>query len=84
MQETIKLIIGSIVLLLGFPLGILLSKKTREELESGQKWFGIIIIASLVGGIIGLIIGNDIVLFSFFFIAVVTSMNLRKDRITKK
>ena len=78
MLEIVKLGIGILILLLGFPIGSYLARITKEELKSGQKWFKSIIIVSLVGGIIGLIIGNDILLFSFFFIAVVTSRCLRK------
>ena len=79
----IKLIIGIGVLVLGIPLGILLAKKTKEELKSGQKWFKIIIILSLIGGVIGLIIGDDVLFFSFFFIAIVVSMSLKR-KVTEK
>jgi len=78
MQEIIKLIIGIVFLLLGIPIGNYLRNITKEELKSGQKWFKLIIIVSLVGGFIGLIIGNDVLLFSFFFIAIVTSRSLRR------
>ncbi len=47
-------------------------------MKSGRRWFGIIIIVSLIGGVIGLILGNDILMFSFFFIAIVTSRSLKK------
>jgi len=76
MQEILKLLIGIFVLLLGFPIGNYLAKITKEELTSGQKWFKLIIIASLIGGFVGLIIGNDAILFSLFFIAIVTSRSL--------
>ncbi len=78
MQQIIKLLIGVLVLLLGFPIGSYLAKQTKEELNSGQKWFKLIIIISLIGGGIGLIFGNDAILFSFFFIAIVTSQGLKK------
>lgn len=74
----IKLGFGILFLLLGIPIGILLRKKTQDESKSGQKWFKIIIPLSLIGAIVGLIIGNDVVFFSFLFIAIVTSMNLQK------
>jgi formate hydrogenlyase subunit 3/multisubunit Na+/H+ antiporter MnhD subunit len=80
MLEIVKLGIGILILLLGFPIGSYLAKATKEELKSGQKWFKLIIITSLVGGIIGLIMGNDIFLFSFFFIAIVTSRCLNKKK----
>lgn len=79
MQQIINLLIGILILSLGFPIGNYLAKTTKEELSSGQKWFRLIIITSLIGGVIGLIISNDILMFSLFFIAIVTSRCLRKD-----
>ena len=78
MQEIFKLLIGVAVLGLGFPIGNILAKKTKEELKLGQFWFKNIIILSLIGGVVGLIIRNDVLLFSFFFIAIVTSRSLKK------
>ena len=78
MEEVIKLIIGILVLVLGFPIGNFLAKKTKEELKSGQRWFKLIIIMGLIGGIIGLILGNDILMFSSFFVAIVASRSLKR------
>ena len=78
MQDIIKIFMGILVIMLGVPVGNYLAKFTKEELKSGQKWFRIIIILSLIGAIIGLILGDDILLFSFLFIATVTSRSLRK------
>lgn len=80
MQEIFKLLIGILVLILGFPLGIFLAKQTKEELKSGQKWFRLIILVSLIGGFVGLIIGNDVLMFSLFFIAIVTCGSLKSKR----
>ena len=80
MEEIIKLLIGTAVLLLGVPLGTLLAKQTKEELKDGQKWFNILIIASLIGGLTGLIIGNDFILFSFLFITILTLRSLREQK----
>jgi len=80
MQEIFKFVIGIAFLILGFPLGFYLAKKTKEELKVGQKWFKLIIIISLSGAIISLIIGNDVLLFSFLFITLVTSLSLRKKK----
>ena len=76
MLEIVKILIGIGVLILGIPIGNILARFTKEELKAGKKWFKIIIILSLVGGFVGLIIGNDVLLFSLFFIAVVTSRSL--------
>lgn len=78
MQEIFRIFIGILALVLAFPVGSLLAKSTKEELNQGRKWFGLIIIFSLIGGIIGLIIGNDVLLFSFFFIAIVTIRSLKR------
>ena len=77
-MELINLLIGVLVLLLGFPLGSFLARVTKEELKSGQKWFKLIIILSLIGGFVGLILRNDMLMFSLFFIAIVTSRSLRR------
>lgn len=76
MQEAIKILIGIVVLLLGIPLGNWLAKSTKEELKAGKKWFRRLIVLCLIGTIVGLIIGNDVVLFTFAFIAIVTSSSL--------
>ncbi len=74
----IKLAIGIFVLLLGFPIGSYLAKITKEELKSGQKWFKLIIFINLIGAFISSIFRNDVLLFSFSFIAIVVSRSLKK------
>ena len=76
MEEIIKLLIGYVFLILGILFGDWLASNTKSELKKNQKWFKIIIIISFVVGFVGLIIRNDVILFSFFFIAVVTSRSL--------
>lgn len=78
MNEIIKLLVGIFVLLIGFPIGSYLAKKTKEELKTGQKWFRLIIISGLIIGVAGLIFRNDVLLFTGFFIAIVVSKCLRK------
>lgn len=77
MQEIIKLLIGTIILILGFPIGTYLAKTTKEELKSGQKWFKIITFGSLFAGFITLFLRNDALMFGFFFIALVASQSLK-------
>jgi len=78
MQEIFKLLIGAGVLVLGYIIGIFLAKYTKDELRQGRKWFKIIVYASLAGGVVGMLIRNDVLMFSFFFIAIVTSRSLKK------
>jgi hypothetical protein len=80
MEETLKVVIGIAVLILGIPIGNILAKKTREELRGGQRWFNLLVITSLAGGMIAAILGSDTLMFSFFFIAIVTSRSLRRHR----
>ena len=84
MQELIKLIIGIIVLALGYPIGTYLAKLTTEELKPGQIWFKPLIVISLIGAVVSLFFRNDIFLFSFLFIAIVTSRSLRNAQSVKK
>jgi preprotein translocase subunit Sss1 len=78
MNELIKLLIATIILILGIPIGNYLASKTKEELKQGKKWFKIIVIVFSIIGFIGLIIKNDAILFSGFFIAIVTSRSLER------
>jgi len=78
MTEIVNLLIGIFVLILGFPLGSYLAKQTKDESRSGQRWFKLIIMMSLIGVLVGLILRNDVLLFSFAFIAIVTNRNLKK------
>lgn len=77
MNELLTFIIGVVVLALGIPIGNYLAKLTKEELRSGERWFTLIIIVSLVCAIASLVIGNDALLFAFLFMAIVTSRSLR-------
>ena len=77
MQDILKISIGIAILLLGIPIGSYLAKKTKEELKSGQKWFKLIIVISLICSVISLIARNDFLFFSFLFIALVTSKSLK-------
>jgi len=76
MQEIIKLLVGVLFLTLAWPVGIFLARITKEELKSGQKYFKIVLWLSLILGFAGLIFQNDYLLFTMFFIAIVTSRSL--------
>jgi uncharacterized membrane protein YfcA len=76
MEEWIKLLISVFVLILGIPIGNVLRKFTKEEMEQGRKWFKYLTFITLIGGFIGLIVGSDWIMFSCFFVAIVTSRSL--------
>lgn len=78
MNELINIIIGIVVLILGIPIGSLLAKYTKDELKSGQRWFKLLIIISLIGAVISAVLQNDVLFFGFLFIAIVTSRSLIK------
>jgi hypothetical protein len=78
MQQLYQIIIGIVLLALGIPIGNLLAKVTKEELKSGKIYFKILIVLSLIGAIAFLILGNDVLLFSLLFIAIVSSRSLKK------
>jgi len=84
MQEVVKFIIGILFLIFGFPIGNYLAKNTKEELNNGQRWFKLILIMGIIGTIIGLIIRNDVLMFTFLFIIVVTSRSLKRKKKEKK
>jgi hypothetical protein len=78
MEEVLRIVLGAVFLLLGIPIGKFLAKITKEELKAGQPWFKAIIIVSLVGAIASAFYLNDILFFSFLFIAIVTSKSLKR------
>jgi len=80
MQEILKILVGIAVLILGIPIGNILAKNTCEELKNGRRWFVLLILLSLVGAIIALMFGEDSLLFTFLFIAIVTSRSLGKRK----
>jgi formate hydrogenlyase subunit 3/multisubunit Na+/H+ antiporter MnhD subunit len=88
MQEVIKFIIAILVLILGFPIGAFLARQTKEELRRGQMWFKTVIILCFIGAVLSLFFRNDVFLFTFLFIGIVTSGSLivpgkRKKRIKR-
>ncbi len=74
-----QFLVGVVVLALGIPIGDLLKHFTKDETKQGQVWFKWITILGLIGAFLGLVIENDIILFSFAFISIVTSRNLNKN-----
>jgi len=78
MQTLYIYFIGILVLALGWPIGEFLKYKAKDEIKSSQAWFKAIIIICLIGSLISSFFRNDVLFFSFLFIAVVTSRSLSK------
>ena len=73
----VEFLLGIILLLLGIPIGNVLARMTKEELKPGKRYLKSIVILSLIGVLAGLVFSDDILLFSFAFIAIVTSRSLK-------
>ena len=84
MIEILKLFVGTGVLIIGFFIGKILANQTKDELKDGKKYFIILVWVGLIGGFIGLVIGSDVLLFTMFFIAIVTSRSIVNRKNSKK
>ncbi len=84
MLQITKILIGIVILALGFPIGNWIYKATKEEVIKGQKWIKALTLLGLAGGILGLILGNDFILFSSFFVSIVCSRSIKEPRIKRK
>jgi len=75
----INLILNAIVLILAIPVGFLIAYLCRDELIQGRKWFQSIIVLCFLGAICFFIIGNQVVVFSFAFLAIVAFISMLKS-----
>ena len=87
-MNTITIILPIIISLLGYPIGLLIAKHTKEELKSGRKWFKLIIFICFLAIIASLIFTRDKTLLflisSFVFIILLTLASLLKSKRKKK
>lgn len=79
MEESIKIIIGTVFMIMGFPIGSLIRRLTKDELKKGQTWFRGIILVGMLGSVISLILNNDVLFFTFLFTIAVTSRSIIKQ-----
>ena len=75
-MEAYKIVLGGIVLALGFLAGVALASVTKDELKEGKKWFGVLAIAGILGAAAALFLRNYILLFSFLLITSVAGGSL--------
>ena len=73
-----KALMGIIILALGFPLGDLLRRYTKDENVVGQFWFKVIIILAVIGAVLALVFREDSLFFTFVFIVIVTARSLKR------
>lgn len=83
MQEVLNFIIGVLALFLSFPLGLYLRKLTVDENKEGQIWFKVLVVASLIGAFVSIFLKNDVLLFTFLFMAIVASGSLINCKIRR-
>ena len=80
MLEVVKILIGLGILISGVFIGKILAKYTEEELAGGQIYFKILTLIGLIIGLVGLFLENDVLLFTGFFVAIVTSQSIEKKK----
>jgi hypothetical protein len=73
------MIVEIIVLLLAIPVGLLVAYNSRDELIDGRKWFTYIFILSLLAGIWFYLIRQDFIMYSSFFISIMTLVSYIKS-----
>jgi len=87
-MNTIQTILTIIIALAGYPVGLLISHFTPEELKPGRKWFLAIIIACIIAIIISLFFFSADILFfmisALVFIILMSLASLIKSKKRKK
>ncbi len=73
------MLINLFLLLLAIPVGFLISWMAKEELKQGRRWFRILVIAGILGGIGFWIYGFIIESLTMFFICIVALVSLVKS-----
>mgnify|MGYP001584158899 FL=1 len=75
-----EMILEIIILLLGIPVGYLIALMARDELKAGRKWFGVLVIASILGAVWFYLIGESVIVWSFGFVGVISAVGLGMER----
>jgi len=74
------LIIEIILLILAVPAGLLIAYLARDELIQGQKWFKILVIASLALAGLFWMMNLDYISLTLVFIAIASFVSLVKSK----
>ncbi|OIO80417.1 hypothetical protein AUJ84_03595 [Candidatus Pacearchaeota archaeon CG1_02_32_132] len=74
------MILNLLILFLGVPIGLLIAWLARDELKQGRKWFRIMIILSLLGGLWFWLIGRVYISLTWGFIFIIVLVALAKSQ----
>lgn len=72
------MILEILILVLAVPIGILIAKLAEDELAAGKKYFRILIIVSLLGGIWFLFTRQEVLAWTAWFIFIVSFISYSK------
>ena len=76
MKEFVRLMIGSVVLVIGYFIGDIVRRQTSDEQKDGKVYFLILTVLGLMSGLFGMIIGKDWLMFFAFFVAMFSSRSM--------
>lgn len=83
-MNALQIIVAIIIALLGYPIGLLISRFAEDELEQGKKWFKLIIAICIMAIIVSIIGAKaETLLFfisAFVFIALLALASLIKSK----
>jgi hypothetical protein len=79
MEEVYSVLIGSGAVILGFFIGKILAKFTKDEIKKGKFWFGIMTFIFGLGAVVSLVLRNDAFFFSFLFFMAVIGGSLKAE-----
>lgn len=77
-----------VIALLGYPIGLLIARLTKEELQAGKRWFKLLIIISAIAIATSILFATDEILIflvaSFAFILLLALASLIQSNKLKR
>jgi ABC-type antimicrobial peptide transport system permease subunit len=89
-MNALQIILGVVIALLGYPLGLIIAYFTQEELKSGRKWFRLIMLGDIILIILSIILFSAelntlmFLLSSFIFIFLLALASFIKSKKKRK
>lgn len=74
------MILNLLILFLAVPIGLLIAWFARDELKQGRKWFRIMVILSLLGGLWFWLIDRIYISLTWGFIFIIVLVTLAKSQ----